>query len=60
MGLFQGKLGFSRAIAVVEEGVELFSNLDGIQQVRFPPGQIRATFGEILGTLRREFGNAGK
>ncbi len=57
-GLFQGRLGFDRAIAVVEEGVEVFSNLDGIQQIRFSRGKIEETYGHVLATLRREFGAA--
>jgi hypothetical protein len=56
IGLFQGRLGFNRAIVLVEEGVELFSNLQGIQQVRYSRGNIRETYGDILATLRREFG----
>jgi predicted nucleotide-binding protein len=55
-GLFQGKLGFDRAIMVVEKGVELGSNFDGIQQIRFDKGRIAETFGEVLATIRREFG----
>lgn len=55
-GLFQGHLGFNRAIVLVEEGVEIFSNIAGIQQIRFEQGNIRATFGDVLATLRREFG----
>jgi predicted nucleotide-binding protein len=54
-GLFQGRLGFSRAIAVIEEAVEVFSNLDGVQQIRFPQGRIREAFGDVVATLRREF-----
>lgn len=54
-GLFQGKLGFSRAIVILEEGCEEFSNLAGIQQIRFSKN-IRETFGDVLATLRREFG----
>jgi hypothetical protein len=54
-GLFQGKLGFNRAIILVENGVETFSNTSGIQQIRFEPEQIRSTFGDILATLHREF-----
>ena len=57
IGLFQGKLGFERATVLVEEGVEEFSNLQGIQQIRFPQGRIRETFGDVLATLRREFGD---
>jgi predicted nucleotide-binding protein len=56
IGLFQGRLGFSRAIVLAEEGVELFSNLEGVQQIRFAKGNIRETFGDVLATLRREFG----
>ncbi len=55
VGLFQGKLGFSRAIALVEDGVEVFSNLDGVQQIRFSGGNIKETFGDVLATIRREF-----
>lgn len=54
-GLFQGKLGFHRAIVLVEEGTEIFSNLDGVDQIRFDRGRIKETFGEVLATLRREF-----
>ena len=55
-GLFQGKLGFSRAIVVLEEGAVEFSNISGVQQIRFSKGKIRETFGDILATIRREFG----
>ena len=51
LGLFQGRLGFSRAIAIVEEGVEMSSNMDSIQQIRFGPGNIRESFGEVVATL---------
>jgi predicted nucleotide-binding protein len=54
-GLFQGRLGFSRAILLLEEGVEDFSNMDGIQHIKFAKGNIKETFGEVLATLRREF-----
>jgi predicted nucleotide-binding protein len=56
LGLFQGRLGFPRAIAVVEHGTELMSNLDGIQQLRFSSGNIAEVYGDVLATLRREFG----
>ena len=54
-GLFQGRLGFSRAIILLEAGTEEFSNLQGIQQIRFSKGKIKETFGDVLATLRREF-----
>lgn len=54
-GLFQGKLGFSRAIVVMEEGVEEFSNIFGVQQLRFSKGNIKEIFGDVLATIKREF-----
>lgn len=53
-GLFQGKLGFARAIIVIEEGVENLSNLDGVQYLPFTH-TIKETFGEVLATIKREF-----
>jgi len=55
-GLFQGRLGFDRAILLVEKGVELASNFDGIQQLRFNKGRISEVFGDVLATIKREFG----
>ncbi|HKR93789.1 MAG TPA: TIR domain-containing protein, partial [Candidatus Angelobacter sp.] len=54
-GLFQGRLGFPRAIVMLEEGVEEFSNIAGIQQVRYSKGKIKETFGDVLAVLKREF-----
>jgi len=55
LGLFQGKLGFSRAVVLLEQGTQEFSNIYGIQQIRYGKGNIRETYGEVLATLRREF-----
>ncbi|MCZ6740495.1 MAG: nucleotide-binding protein [Actinobacteria bacterium] len=54
IGLFQGALGFNRAIVAVERGIEEFSNLQGIQQLHFSSGNIREIFGDALATIRRE------
>lgn len=54
LGLFQGKLGFSKSIVLLEEGTHEFSNIHGIHQIRFSHDNIRETFGEVLATLRRE------
>ena len=54
-GLFQGRLGFERAIVLLEEGAAEFSNIAGIQQIRFSKNNVRETFGEVLATIRREF-----
>ena len=54
-GLFQGSLGFSRAIMMLEEGTQEFSNIHGICQIRFSKGNIRETFGDVLASIRREF-----
>jgi hypothetical protein len=55
LGLFQGRLGFTRALALVEEGMREFSNILGVNQVRFPKGRIRETFGDVIAALRGEF-----
>jgi len=54
-GLFQGKLGFSRAIILLEKRVKVFSNLDGVQIIPFKKGCIETTFGDVLATIKREF-----
>jgi Predicted nucleotide-binding protein containing TIR-like domain len=41
-GLFQGRLGFKKAIVLVEDGCEEFSNIHGLGQIRFPKGNISA------------------
>jgi predicted nucleotide-binding protein len=53
-GLFQGRLGFSRAIVLLEEGCKEFSNLHGLGQIRFPKGNIKAAFEDIRLVLERE------
>ncbi len=54
-GLFQGKLGFKRAIVLLEEGCEEYSNIFGISQLRFSKGMINTTFGDVVQTIHREF-----
>jgi predicted nucleotide-binding protein len=54
VGLFQGRLGFTRAIVLLEEGCEEFSNIQGLGQIRFPKGNITAKFEEIRAVLERE------
>ncbi|MGI8427150.1 MAG: TIR domain-containing protein [Actinomycetota bacterium] len=54
-GLFQGRLGFTRAIVLLEKGAEEFSNIHGIDQIRFDKGRIKETFGDVVATIRREF-----
>jgi predicted nucleotide-binding protein len=53
-GLFQGRLGFQRAIVMLEEGCEEFSNIHGLGQLRFPKGNIKAEFEEVRRVLERE------
>jgi hypothetical protein len=48
-------LGFTKAIVLLEEGTEEFSNLHGVQQIRYGKENIKETFGEVLATLKREF-----
>lgn len=54
VGLFQGRLGFDKAIVMLEEGCEEFSNIHGLNQVRYPKGNISAKFHEVRALLERE------
>ena len=58
LGLFQGRIGFPKAIAILEDGTEDFSNLQGTHQIRFERGHIASTFGDVLATIKREFSKA--
>jgi hypothetical protein len=53
-GLFQGALGFPRAIIVREQSCEPFSNVAGLQEVRFG-ATIKEAFSEIADIVNREF-----
>ncbi len=53
-GLFQGRLGFERAIVLIEEGCAEFSNIHGLGQIRFPKGNISAKFEDVRSVLERE------
>ena len=54
IGLFQGRLGPRKAIILLEEGCSEFSNIIGLSQIRFPKGNISASFEEIRRVLERE------
>ncbi|TIU44179.1 MAG: hypothetical protein E5W31_01590, partial [Mesorhizobium sp.] len=54
VGLFQGRLGFTRALVMLEEGCEEFSNIQGLGQLRFPVGNITASFEDVRRLLERE------
>lgn len=54
VGLFQGRIGFSKAIVLLEECCETFSNIDGLGQIRFPKGRIEGAFEQIRQVLKRE------
>lgn len=53
-GLFQGRLGFERAIILLEEGCSQFSNIHGLTTIRFPKGNIEPASEQIRGVLERE------
>jgi predicted nucleotide-binding protein len=54
VGLFQGRLGFTKAIVLLGEGCEEFSNIQGLGQIRFPRGKIAASFEEVRAVIERE------
>ena len=53
-GLFQGRFGFSKAILMLEEDCEEFSNIQGLGQIRFPAGRISSAFEDVRLVLERE------
>jgi predicted nucleotide-binding protein len=53
-GLFQGKLGFGKAVLLVQQGIEHFSNVDGLQHIPFAGEAIEQTFYELQRVLKRE------
>lgn len=57
-GLFQGRLGFERAIILLENGCAEFSNIDGLTTIRFPKGDLSPAFEEIRRVLERETAKA--
>ena len=52
VGLFQGKLGFDKVVLLVQEGIEDFSNVHGLQNIRFSGDKISETFTELQRTLQ--------
>lgn len=54
VGLFQGRLGFSKAIVVLEDGCEEFSNIAGLGQIRFAKGHIEGAFEDVRRVMERE------
>ena len=53
-GLFQGRLGFGKAIVLLEEGCKEFSNITGLGHIPFPKNNIAAAFEEVRKVLERE------
>lgn len=53
-GLFQGKLGFKKAIILKQEGIEEFSNIAGLQYIGFSKENIEQCFYELQRVLKRE------
>ncbi len=54
VGLFQGRLGFSKVVLVMQRGVEEFSNLAGLQVIFFDGDHIEGTFYELQEVMKRE------
>jgi hypothetical protein len=52
--LFQGTLGFEKAIIFIEQGCRGFSNVDGLTVIRFEKGKIEAKFHQAIDVLKRE------
>ena len=53
-GLFQGRLGFRRAVLLIQDGTEDFSNVAGLQHIPFAGEKVNQTFYELQRVLKRE------
>lgn len=53
-GLFQGRLGFKKVVLLMQEGIEEFSNVAGLQHIPFSGERIEQTFYELGRALKRE------
>jgi len=53
-GLFQGALGFRRAVLLVENGVEEFSNAAGVTHIKFERERMEPALAQVRGALARE------
>jgi predicted nucleotide-binding protein len=55
LGLFQGRLGFNKGIVLLKRGAAEFSNIAGLQQIRFT--DIKEVFGNVVATINQESRN---
>jgi predicted nucleotide-binding protein len=55
LGLFQGRLGFNKGIVLLKRGAAEFSNIAGLQQIRFT--DIKEVFGNVIATINQESRN---
>ncbi len=53
-GLFQGRLGFDKAILLVQQGLEGFTNIDGLQYIPFSDENIEETFYQLQRTMKQK------
>lgn len=53
-GLFQGRLGFKKAVLLIQEGLESFSNIAGLQHIPFSGDHIEQAFYPLHRVLKRE------
>ncbi len=53
LGLFQGKLGFDKAIILLEQGCEIFSNIHGLGYIPIQKDSISSATEEIRRVLKR-------
>jgi predicted nucleotide-binding protein len=53
-GLFQGRLGFKRAIILLEDGCAQFSNIHGLSHIGFPKGNLEPILEKVRHVLERE------
>ena len=54
IGLCYGRLGTEKVALLIQEGLEEFTNIAGVQTIRFPDGKIETSFLELQQMMERE------
>ncbi|MDY6866053.1 MAG: hypothetical protein SVY15_08820 [Halobacteriota archaeon] len=52
---FRNVASYILFLEILEEGVKEFSNILGINQIRFSKGNIREVYGDVIASIKREF-----
>ncbi|MFT8639034.1 TIR domain-containing protein [Bifidobacterium sp.] len=53
LGLFESRMGFNRVFVLVETGTKIFTNIDGLQYIDYPKGDIVQAEGKLAAAINK-------